>query len=311
MVEARREWLERDYYKDLGVAQDASDEDIAQAYKKLVRKLHPDRNPGNKRAEERFKEVSSAYDVIGNSATRSQYDQTRRMGFYGAGPAGSSGQNKNTFQMGYMEDLFTNLFGGQDRGNDFFRQSVSLRGHDIRTQVRLSFEEAIDGTIKEVSSYDNKRIKVRIPKGVNNGRQIKVPKKGSPGSGDGEPGDLFVKVLVDRHPVFGRSGDNLTLMMPVSFEEAALGTVLKVPTLSDEPVEIRIPAGTSSGTTLRVKQKGVTTNSNKKTSTGDLLVTIEIQVPEKLSSKQKKAIQEMSKEMDPPDRSALNGYSAE
>ena len=213
--------------------------------------------------------------------------------------------------MGYMEDLFTNLFGGQDRGNDFFRQSVSLRGHDIRTQVRLSFEEAIDGTIKEVSSYDNKRIKVRIPKGVNNGRQIKVPKKGSPGSGDGEPGDLFVKVLVDRHPVFGRSGDNLTLMMPVSFEEAALGTVLKVPTLSDEPVEIRIPAGTSSGTTLRVKQKGVTTNSNKKTSTGDLLVTIEIQVPEKLSSKQKKAIQEMSKEMDPPDRSALNGYSAE
>ncbi len=308
MTEARREWLDRDYYKDLGLTQAASDEEISAAYKKLVRTLHPDRNPGNKRAEERFKEVSNAYNVIGNPETRRQYDQVRQAGIFGAGPSGGGRYQNVNFD---AEDLLSSIF-GRGGGGDFFQQtSARLRGNDVETEIHLSFDEAMKGAVKSVRGYGDKSVKVRIPAGIDNGERIKVAGRGTAGTGGGPNGDLYVRASVASHNLYERQGKNLVLEVPISFEEAALGTSLKVPTYSGKKVEIRIPAGTNSGTKFRIKGEGIPNSVKKEkkgaTKKGDLLVKVEIEVPKKLNSKQKKALQDMGQILEPASREHLNG----
>lgn len=294
MAEVRKEWLERDYYKDLDITQAATDEEISSAYKKLVRKLHPDRNPGNTRAEDRFKEVSNAYKVIGKSETRKQYDQVRQAGVFrgGGGGHGGSGQYQNINID--AEDLFSNLF-GQGRG---FSSGVNvpLRGTDYETNVRITFDESIEGVVKKVIGFNGKSTGVKLPAGVEDRARVKVPKKGSLGRYGGSSGDLYVRVSVEKHEVYERKGNNLILNFEINFAEAALGGTVKIPTYSGDLVEIKIPAGTASGTRFKIKEQGVPIGKSKKK--GDLLVKVEVHVPKKLNAEQKKAIKEVGKLFD-------------
>jgi len=297
-VEAKREWFDKDYYDILGVASSASDKDIQSAYRKLARELHPDANPGDARAEERFKDVSAAYDVVGDADTRSKYDEVRTMGpgamgghSYAGGPGGFR------FDVNDVGDLGDLLGGMFDGGNPFGGRSGpgARRGRDQEAQLRLSFDEAVDGvttsvTISEGRGAGTRAIKMRIPAGVEDGQRIRLKDKGSPGTGGAPAGDLFVEVLVNDHPMFGRDGKHLTLELPVTFEEAALGSDVKVPTFRGEPVKLRLPAGTQPGRTFRVKGHGVAAEAGS----GDLLVTVQLAVPTKLNKRQRDALETFS-----------------
>ncbi len=288
----RKEWLETDYYAVLGVSKRASAKDIKKAYRKLAQKYHPDTNAGDQEAERKFKELNEAYDVIGDEETRKEYDHTREMGYFVGGPQGGQ-------QYVRVEDLFGgqggvegspfDLFGGL--GDIFGRGGTAApraqAGRDISTEIALSFHEAIAGVTRELS-IDGSRVKVKIPQGIDDGARIRVAGKGSPGHNGGPNGDLFVKVRVASHPVFGRSGKNLTITVPITFVEAALGAEINVPTL-DGKVRLRIPAGTPNGKTFRVRGKGVKTNKT----TGDLLVTVEVAVPKELSDEERALLEKL------------------
>jgi molecular chaperone DnaJ len=295
--EPKREWFEKDYYQLLGVPEESSQPEITKAYRQLARELHPDANPGNAAAEEKFKEVSAAYDVVGDEKTRSQYDEVRRMGpmagGYGdpAGPGG--GRGGFNFEGGDdLGDLFSGLFGA---ANPFGRADGPRRGRDQEAQIRLSFDEAVNGlttTVSLTGSPGNppRDIKVRIPSGVDDGQRIRLKEKGGPGSDGGPSGDLFVITRVGSHKVYDRDGPNLTITLPVTFAEAALGADVSVPCFDGESVKLRIPAGTQSGRTFRVRGRGVRTSRL----TGDMLVAVEVAVPTKLSSAQRKALEEFA-----------------
>jgi len=282
---AEREWFEKDFYKVLGVSESASDKDITRAYRKLAKELHPDTNPGS---EERFKEVTAAYDVVGDAEKRKEYDEMRDAFSSGRMPNGGFGggnyqQNfsgadfQNLFGGGGGGDIFSNLFGG----GGFTRQPT--RGQDIGAEVTISFRDAIFGT--EISVRVNgKVVHARIPAGINDGNKIRVKGKGAPG--EAGPGDLFIYLHVKAHQIFGRKGENLTLTLPITFAEAALGADVKIPTLEGQEVTVRIAPGTPTGRTLRVKGKGVTKGHH----TGDLLVTVEVQVPRRAEGKVEEAI---------------------
>ncbi len=294
-MDVKREWLEKDYYAVLGVSSDASEKEIQQAYRKLARELHPDANPDDARAEERFKEVSAAYEVIGDPDTRAQYDQVRSMGPSAMGGSfGAGGPGSFTFDVGDMGDL-SDLLGGMFGGGFGGRaqtQPRPRRGRDQEAQLRLSFDEAVRGVTTSVTlsggqDGGTRSIKVRIPPGVEDGQRIRLKGKGGPGSNGGSPGDLYVEVLVNDHPIFGREGTHLTLELPVAFHEAALGADVKVPTFEGEPVKLRLPPGTQPGRTFRVKGRGIDTG----TSVGDLLVTVRVAVPAKLDGKQRAALE--------------------
>ena len=297
MTDVRQEWLQKDYYRILGVSADASPAEVTKAYRTLARRLHPDHNPGDAAAEERFKDVSAAYDVVGEAEKRRQYDEVRRlasggMPFAGAGPGGSG-----SFQFSDADglgDLLAGLFGGHGSpsgpGPGGRRPH---RGPDHQTQISLSFAEAVTGTTTTVTVGDRsstERIKVRIPPGVADGQRIRLRHKGGPGAGGGPPGDLYVIVRTAEHPLFGRDGDDLTLTVPVSFAEAALGARIEVPTFEGDPVTVRLPAGTRSGRILRVRGRGVRTDRR----VGDLLVTVEVVVPEKLNAAQRQALEDFA-----------------
>jgi molecular chaperone DnaJ len=280
----RKEWLETDYYSVLGVGKDASEKDIKRAYRKLAQQYHPDTNAGDATAEARFKEVNEAYDVLGDADTRKEYDHMREVGYFVGGPGGGQ-------QYVRVEDLFQggggspfDLFGGL---TDLFGQSRSRSrpGRDLSTELRLSFHEAISGVTKTLD-VNGQTIKVKIPQGVADGARIRVAGKGSPGSGGGASGDLFVTVRVAPHPLFERSGSNLGISVPVTFVEAALGAEVAVPTL-DGKVTLRIPPGTPTGKTFRVSGRGVPTSKG----TGDLLVTIEVAVPRTLTDEQRELLE--------------------
>ena len=313
---AQREWFEKDYYKVLGVVSTASDKEITRAYRKLAKEHHPDANPGS---EERFKEISAAYDVLGDAEKRKEYDEVRTHGPVGGFGAPGGG----TFRMedmGDLSDLFGGLFGGGGRTRT---QRGPQRGADMEAQLHLSFQDAVHGVTTSVnvpqevrcsncrgsgaapgtsthtcprcggtgSLNDNqglfslstvcpdcvgrgtlfdtpcpvchgtgteqkvRSVKVRIPAGVEGGQRIRVKGRGAPGQGMAPPGDLYVVVHVAHHPVFGRSGRNLTITVPITFPEAALGTTITVPTL-DGKVTLKVPPGTSSGKVLRVRGPG-------------------------------------------------------
>jgi len=363
-VAPQREWFEKDYYQVLGVPETASKSEITKAYRKLARDNHPDQNPGDAAAEERFKEASAAYDVLGDEAKRKEYDEVRRMGpLGGMGGMGGAGGGFRFEDIGDLGDLFGGLFGrgrgaGGPAGARARRGTGPQRGQDLQSQLHLTFEDAIHGVTtavhltseaacsrcagsgaepgtsphvcgtcggRGVTSDDQgffsfsqpcptcqgrgttvdtpctscrgsgvehrpREVKVRVPAGVQDGQRIRLKGRGGPGRNGGPPGDLHVIVHVAPHPVFARAGDDLTITVPITFAEAALGADVEVPTLDDGPVKIRIPPGTRSGRVFRVAGRGVT----RKGRTGSLLVTVEVAVPAKLTREERKAIEALA-----------------
>jgi molecular chaperone DnaJ len=282
---SQRDWFDKDYYQVLGVPKGASKADIKKAYRKLAQKYHPDANKGDAAAESRFKEISEAHAVLTNDEKRKEYDQIREYasarpgGNYGFRPGGNNDVRVN------VEDL-GDIFGGNSVGDifgDIFGFRPQRKGADVETEVQLSFDDALRGTTVAIPG----RGKARIPAAVKDGARIKVAGKGEPGQG-GERGDLYVRVHVEPHPIFsiGKNGD-LVVNVPVTYPEAALGSKITVPTL-DKPVTVKVPPGTQHGRTLRVRGKGAPRSDG---SVGDLLVKIELVVPQNLSAKEKEALE--------------------
>jgi molecular chaperone DnaJ len=362
-----KDFLEKDYYKTLGVSKNAPADEIKKSYRKLARKYHPDANKGNASAEERFKEISEAYTVLSDEKRRKEYDDARSL--FGSGglrmPGGQGGQGgQYSFDLGdlfgggganttggRLGDLLGGVFGGRGA------QARPRRGADLETETTLSFADSIDGstvslrlagegpcqtcrgtgakagTVPRVCptcegtgqdsrnlggfalsepcrdcrgrgmvvddpcevcsgsgrAMSTRTILARIPAGVADGQRIKLKGKGVPGERGGPPGDLYVKVHVTPHPVFGRSGDNLTVTVPVTFTEAALGAEIKVPSLHGVPLTVRIPPGTPNGKVLRLRGKGFRRSSDGVL--GDVHVTIEVMVPAKLDDKARTALE--------------------
>ncbi|HEX6673784.1 MAG TPA: molecular chaperone DnaJ [Actinomycetes bacterium] len=369
-----REYLEKDFYAILGVPKDASIQEIKRAYRKLAQQLHPDANPGDRQAEERFKEVGRAYSVLSDPKQRSEYDEARRLlasgsfggGFPGGFPGGGQRVRVEDFDLGGLGGLFDNLFGGRAART----QQPARRGRDVESEVNLGFEESVRGATIPLqlrgpaacstcrgsgakpgtlprpcptchgrgtvtrdqglfglsslcstcqgrgtvvddpcptcqgrgTEVRTRELKVRIPAGVNDNATIRLKGQGEPGQTGAPPGDLIVKVHVLPHPVFGRRGQDLTMVVPVTFAEAALGAELKVPTL-DGPVTLKVPAGTQNGRTFRVRGRGVPGAGRR--SGGDLLVTVQVSVPEKLSRKERELLREFASLSDDSPRSHL------
>ena len=368
----QREWLEKDYYKVLGVPQGATQKDLTRAYRKLAKENHPDANPGR---EDRFKEISGAYDVLGDADRRKEYDEMRRLGargFNGPGGFGGGGGGVRMEDLGDLGDLFGGLFGqraggGARRGPS--RGTGPQRGADLEAELHLSFDDAVHGVTTSVNltsetacsvchgsgaepgttprtcptcggagvTSDNqgpfgfsstcttcngrgtvverpcshclgtgtekrpRAVKVRIPAGVKPGQRIRMKERGAPGRHGGPAGDLYVITHVAEHALFGRKGNDLTLTVPVTFPEAALGADITVPNLEGAPVTLRIPPGTRSGRTFRVKGRGVPAGKHP----GDLLVTVEVAVPSKLSDAERKAVEDLAAASDESPRAHL------
>ncbi|MFB7606014.1 molecular chaperone DnaJ [Streptomyces gardneri] len=367
-----KDFVEKDYYKVLGVPKDATEAEIKKAYRKLARENHPDANKGDTKAEERFKEISEANDILGDPKKRKEYDEARALfgngGFRAGGPGGGSfnfdlgdlfggtqgGAGGGGFGGGGgIGDVFGGLF---NRGAGTGARTQPRRGQDIESEVTLSFIEAVEGATVplrmssqqpctacsgtgdkngtprvcptcvgtgQVSrgsgggfsltdpcvdckgrgliaenpcevckgsgrAKSSRTMQVRIPAGVSDGQRIRLRGKGAPGERGGQNGDLYVVVHVDDHAVFGRKDDNLTVTVPVTFTEAALGGEIKVPTLGGPPVTLKLPAGTPNGRTMRARGKGAVRKDGTR---GDLLVTVEVAVPKELDDKAREALE--------------------
>ncbi|MGQ7295705.1 DnaJ C-terminal domain-containing protein [Quadrisphaera sp. KR29] len=319
---AGQDWLEKDFYSTLGVSSDASQDDVRKAYRKLARTLHPDANPGDASAEARFKEVGEAYSVLNDPEQRQQYDAVRAMaggrarfssgsgGPAGAGAAGfedlfgglfggaGGGQRVRYGAPGAggagpdVEDLLASMFGGHaGRGGPAGFQAPGgaggrRAGVDLDAETTLPFADAVGGATVTLS-VDGQPLTTRIPPGVRDGQRIRLRGKGRPGPRGGQPGDLFITVHVEPHPVFTRDGDDLRVTLPVTFDEAALGAEVSAPVLDGSTVRLRVPPGTPSGRTLRVKGRGV----RRGESTGDLLVTTQVVVPQRLDGAARAAVE--------------------
>ena len=365
----RNDWLNKDFYKVLGVSKDASPEDIKKAFKAIARDNNPDRNPGDEAKHEKFKAAAEAYDVVGDTDKRKKYDEMRRLGAsggfggFGRGGSGQGGFDVNDFLrdqagQGGFGDLFGDLFGGGGRSSGRTRpQPRPTKGADQETTATISFMDAIDGvtiSLRLTSDaacptcngtggkpgtkphvcpecegagfvvstmggafsmnetcpacggrqlvYDDacptchgsgrgqsaRTVQARIPAGVRDGQKIRLRGKGGAGENGGPRGDLFVTVKVSAHRLFGRKGDNLTLDVPISFDEAVLGAEVKIPTLGSSPVTLKIPAGTPNGRTFRVRGKGAAKKDGTK---GDLLATVEVQVPAVVDAAAREAVE--------------------
>jgi molecular chaperone DnaJ len=359
---AQRDWYEKDFYKTLGVAEGATDKEITKAYRKLARELHPDKNPGDDVAEEKFKDVSSAYDVLGSEDKRAEYDEIRRMGpaTMGGRPGGSDGFSFNVGDMGGgLGDVLGGMFGGRG-GGQRGRGGAGVqprRGADIEASLTVDFADAVTGlettlylttdaqcstcngsgakpgTAPKVCANcqgrgvtdDNqgmfsfsspchvcqgrgsviespcgtcrgsgvekrpREVKTRLPAGVKDGQTIRLKGRGGPGRSGGPNGDLLVQLKVMPHQRFGRRDNNLTVTVPVSFADAALGADIDVPTLAGPTVTMHIKSGTQSGSRHRVRGKGIETTK----ATGDLIVTVNVVVPTDLSDAERQAITEL------------------
>lgn len=351
-MSVNRDWLEKDYYAALGVPRSASQAEIKKAYRRLAQKHHPDANPGDAAAEERFKEVSVAYDVLGDESKRKEYDRIRDIASagvrFGGGPGGGVRFEDLGFDAGGLGDIF-DLFG---RGG----RRPARRGADLETEVQISFEDAIAGTTVPLrmagaatcetcngsgaepgtqpqtcpqcggtgsvvvdqgffslsrgcprcggsgriidkpcrtcggtgQTRKTRSLSVKIPRGVKDGARIRLSGRGEPGPRGGRPGDLYVTIRVAPHAFFGRRGSDLTLDLPITFPEAALGANVKVPTLNGA-VTLKIPSGTSAGRTFRVRGKGAPKLGGGK---GDLLVTVNVEVPSRLSKEERELLEQ-------------------
>ena len=288
---AAKDLYEKDFYAILGVDKKAGADEIKKKYRSLARELHPDKTKGDDALEEKFKAVSEAYDILSDSKKRAEYDEARslfeRGGFRGPmGGQGGGGDFSDLFGGGSPNDIFANLFGGGGvrRG--------PRKGQDLQTESTITFKEAIIGTTLELKlSLDGGKpqtITARVPASVNDGAKIRVKGKGAPG--EAGPGDLFILLHVKPHPIFSRKGENILLTLPVTFVEATLGADIKVPTLDGDEVTVRLAPGTPNGRTLRVKGRGIKRGSI----TGDLLATIEVQVPQKIEGDASEALQKFA-----------------
>ncbi len=284
---AAKDLYEKDFYKVLGVDKKASADEIKKKYRSLARDLHPDKNQGNVALEEKFKAVSEAYDILSDSKKRAEYDEARAMferGGFRAPTGGGQyqgGDFSDIFGGGNPQDIFANLFGGGGRRGP-------RKGSDLQTESTITFKESVFGTTLDLKLNTDgngpQNISARVPAGVNDGAKIRIKGKGAPG--EGGAGDLFIQLHVKPHPIFSRKGEHLTLTLPVTFPEAALGADLKVPTLSGDDVTVRLAPGTPTGRVLRVKGRGI----KKGAITGDLLITIEVQIPRRAEGKAEEAI---------------------
>jgi len=364
-----KDYFDKDYYKILGVTKDAKPADIKKAFRKIARDNHPDAHPGDKKAEQRFKEASEANDILSDVDKRKEYDDTRRLMGAGFRYPGSAGPRASAPNAGFgnfsdifggaggpenLSDLLGGLFGGARTTRPSTTRpspSRARRGSDIEGEVTIDFKRAIEGATVAVSMVSdtpcqacrgtgaktgsvpkvcaacqgtgmvgsgigepcpechgrglivdapcpvchgsgrapsNKTMQVRIPAGVDDGQRIRIKGKGGAGENGGPAGDLYVTVHVASHPVFGRKGHNLTIDLPVTYSEATLGAEVDVPTLGGMPVRLRIPPGTPSGRTFRVRGKGVADSTGER---GDLLATVQIVVPPSLSQDAKEALQ--------------------
>ena len=317
---ASQDWFEKDFYAILGVPPDADEAAVKKAYRKLARKHHPDQNPGDTAAEQRFKDIGEANSVLSDPEKRREYDAVRQMARGGArftagGPGGGNGGFEDVFSSMFggggpggtrvrystggggaqpnLEDLLGGMFGpgaggGPAYGGTGFRAPQGPRkGADLTARTTLSFRDAVEGSTVTLGTSGGGQITTRIPAGVKDGQKIRLRGKGQPGEPGAPAGDLILTVSVERHPVFGREGDNLTVDLPVTFAEAALGATVSVPTLSGEPVKVRIAPGTPSGRVLRVKGRGVP----RKDAPGDLLVKVAVVVPQRLSDEAREAVE--------------------
>ncbi len=301
---ASQDWVDKDFYKILGVAKDASDADIKKAYRKLAREHHPDTNSGNAASEKKFKDISEAYSVLSDAEERQQYDAIRAMGggarfapggagaggnagfedMFGGLFTGNAGRHAGGFSTsGGIPPEFADLFGGGFGGPAGY-QRTPQKGADRTATTSISFAGSIRGTTIGLREPNGEVIDVRVPAGIKDGQKVRVRGKGQPGAAGN--GDLMVQVSVKPHPFYTRDGDNLRIHVPVTFAEAALGAEIEVPTFDGEHVRVRVPAGTPSGRTLRVKGHGVKTSK----ATGDLLVTIDVAVPANLSKAAEEAV---------------------
>ncbi|MHA7862212.1 molecular chaperone DnaJ [Tessaracoccus sp. Y36] len=367
-----KDWLEKDYYKVLGVSKNASPDEIKKAFRQIARDNHPDQNPGDSAALARFKEASEANAVLSDTEKRKEYDEARSL--FGGGfrfnrpgqPGGGASPSfedlfrnagQGTGQQGFG-DLFGGLFSGGAGATRRATQRGPRRGADIEGDVTISFEQAVEGatvTMRTVSDQpcpscrgtgakagtlprvcpscegsgmqssqaggvfhmsepctdclgrglivdtpcpdcagsgrgkSTKTMNVRIPAGVEDGQRIRLKGKGAAGENGGAPGDLYVSVHVTPHKLFGRSGSNLTLDVPVTFTEASLGADIQIPTMQGQRVKLRIPPSTPNGRTMRVRGRGARKPDG---SQGDLLVTIKVEVPDDLSAEAKAALLE-------------------
>jgi len=285
---AAKDLYEKDLYTILGVKKSDSDDVIKKQYRKLSKELHPDATKGDKKLEERFKEVSEAYEVLSDPKKRAEYNEMRDLyksgGMRGGSMGGAGGFQGGGFQDvfgggGDPQDIFSTLFGGGRRGPS--------KGADLQTEATISFRDSINGS--EINlRLDRETITTRVPAGVKDGSKIKLKGRGAPGQAG--PGDLFVIIHVTKHPVFTRDEENLLMTLPVTFAEAALGADIAVPTIDGEEVKVRLAPGTPNGKILRVKGRGITRNHH----TGDLLITIEVVVPQRVDGKAKKALEDFA-----------------
>ncbi len=282
----------KDYYEVLGVSKNASDDEIKKAYRKLAVKYHPDKNPGNKEAEEKFKEISEAHEVLSDKQKRARYDQ-----FGHAGVGGNGGMGGNPFQGGGFQN-FNFDFGGGGGGLDDILGSIfgfgggprrPARGADYRTTVTLTFEEAVFGTTKVVSA-DGKDLKVKIPAGIDDGMSIRLNGKGGAAPKGGAKGDLYVFIRVKPHKHLTREGTIILSETHISMADAALGTTVDVETV-DGNVRMRIPAGTQSGTPFKLSGHGVPLMRSDG-DRGPHIVTVIVETPKNLTKRQKELLEE-------------------
>ena len=278
---AAKDLYEKDFYKVLGVDKKAAADEIKKKYRALARDLHPDKTKGDAAKEEKFKAVSEAYEILSDTKKRAEYDEARslfeRGGFRAPQGGGFQGGDfSDVFGGGNPQDIFANLFGGAARRGP-------RKGQDLQTEATITFRESVFGTTLDLRLATDRgqaqNISARVPTGVNDGAKIRVKGKGA--QGEAGPGDLFIQLHVKPHPIFSRKGENLTITLPVTFAEAALGADIKVPTMAGDDVTVRIAPGTPSGRTLRVKGRGIVKGST----TGDLLVIVEVQVPQRVDGK--------------------------
>ena len=333
------DWLQKDFYKVLGVSKDADEATIKKAYRKLARTWHPDQNKGNPEAEERFKEIGEAYTVLSNPEQRQQYDAIRAMGAGGfrggAGGGGASGVNFEDIFGAFgggnggnvrfstsgggaginLDDIlgaFGGFGGGSSRGSSPFAgasqfgdfggahgspyQQAPQKGEDLHASTRITLKQSLSGVNIKLAVSGNP-MTVKVPKGIKDGQSVRLRGKGKASLNGGATGDLIVTIHVEEDPVYSREGNDLRMTLPVTFAEATLGAKVEVPLIDGSTVTVKVPAGSDSGRTLRLKGRGVAT----KKGTGDLLATISVVVPKDLTPEQLDSIKSLADSLDQSD----------